>query len=152
MSQNTENNTKEFTPNDDLDLFFNDFIKRGDVCKEREIVPGFNIKVRVLSTGELISAEAVMRTTPNFPMDVVQKVRCASILSQAIISINGMQVVKEGSSKEEEYSRRSNLYKRLLDMASYVVTKSYELYLEAVTEQSELYTNPEKVSKKIENF
>jgi hypothetical protein len=153
MNENSdEKDIKDFQAEDDLDLFFNDFIKKGQIEKEDEVVPGFKIKVKVLSAGELITAESVMRVNPEIPPDIVQKARCASILSQATISINGSLIIKDKMTRKEIAMRQAHLYQRLLDMPAYVVQKAYELYLEAVLEQNKLYSNPEELSKKIENF
>lgn len=143
---------KEFEINKDLNMFFENFIKEGNVIMEREVVSGFKVKLRPLSTSELLSAETVLLNNDTIPTDVVLKVRAASILSQSIISINGMDIEKKDSSQDENVMRRSALYKNLLSLPALIVQKSYELYLEAVNKQNDIYTNGEKISENIENF
>jgi hypothetical protein len=144
---------KDFNPSEDLNLFFNNFIKAGTVTKEEDIVPGLRLKVKVLNTGELLTAESVLQlSNPNIPFDVVEKVRAASILSQAILEINGVPVEKDDMKPEQNSQRRSALYSQLLKMPALVVQKSYELYVTAVREQNKLYTTDGEIEKKAENF
>ena len=70
--------------NNDLKLLFDNFIKTGEVTKEKEIVPGVKVKVKVLSAGDLLIAQTIMGHQ-NAPSDVTVKLRAASILSQSII-------------------------------------------------------------------
>ena len=148
-----EKQPQDFTKEDDLYSFFDNFIKKGVVIKEKEIVPGFNIKIKVLDTGELLSAESVLSVTnPNIPYDIIQKVRAASVLSQAIISINGINVEQPDAPTDVNYQRRSGLYSKLLKMPALVIQQSYELYIEAVREQNSLYNNQVDMSDKVENF
>jgi hypothetical protein len=148
-----EKDPRDFKPEDDLDIFFENFIKRGTVIEEDEITPGFKIAVKVLDTGELLTAESVLATTnPHIPYDIIQKVRAASILSQAIIRVNGIDVEKEGLSKEKNHERRTGLYSKLLKMPALLVQKAYELYIKAVKKQNEIYGNQKKMIDNIENF
>lgn len=147
-----EKDIKDFNPDDDLDLFFNDFIKKGRVEKEGEVVPGLRVRLKVLNTGELVSAEALMRMSSEFPPDVVVKIRGASILSQAILSINNYEIEKENMEIEQIKQRRSKLYRQLLEMPAYVVQKTYELYLDAVIEQNKFYSEAKETAGKIKNF
>lgn len=143
---------EDFKITDDLDLFFNDFIKKGIITREDEVVPGFKVKLKVLNTGELLSAESIMIMTQGIPYDIVQKVRCASILSQAILTVNGIDVDKEDLSKEQLMERRRGLYSSLLDMPAYVIQKTYDIYIDAVKEQNRLYSSKEELGNSIENF
>jgi septum formation inhibitor-activating ATPase MinD len=145
-------NVENFKQEDALELFFNNFIKQGNVIKEETVVPGMKVKLKVLDTGELLAAESILAlTNPGIPVDVIQKVRAASILSQSVMAINGMDVEDEKLTSEVNKARRNNLYKNLLKMPAFVVTKIYKLYTDAVAEQNELYTNGGLVGK-IENF
>ena len=137
----------------DLSLFFENFIKTGIVTKEREIVPGFKVKLKVLNIGELMSAETIsFQMNSDFPVDVVLKLRSASVLSQAILSVNGIEILKDSNTKQENRSRQNLLYRQLLDMPAYVIQKTYELYIEAVEEQNNIYKTANSVGDKIENF
>lgn len=150
MEQNKK--VEDFTVTDDLNIFFDNFIKSGEVVKEKEIAPNFKVKLRVLNTGELLSAESIMKATTDIPADIVAKVRAASILSQAIISINDLEIEKNNLTQEENNMRRVNLYKQLLKMPAIVIQKSYELYIEAVKEQNDLYENLDETIEKVKNF
>ena len=137
----------------DLMSFFDNFLKTGVIVKEKLIVPGFQVKLKVLNTEELLLAETILAATnPNIPMDVIQKVRAASILAQAIITINGLEVEKEDMAPGENSKRRDNLYRHILKMPALVIQKTYEFYIEAVKEQNALYENHAETGKKIENF
>ena len=148
-----EKKIKDFKISDDLSLFFDDFIKKGVTTKEEEVVPGLKVKLKVLDTNELLSAESIVFATSKVPADIVVKVRCASILSQSILSINGMEIDKEGDTEEEKRGRRSALYRKLLEMSAYVLQKTYDLYIEAAKEQMEFYSGGLKeIDETIENF
>ena len=135
----------------DLSMIFENFIKTGVVEKEKEIVPGFKIKVKVLNTGELLVAESIMNNS-SAPADIVARVRAASILSQAILILNGSPVEREDLSKEDIRVRRAMLYTELLKMPAMVIHKAYEFYIECVEEQNGKYTNIGETIKDMQNF
>ena len=86
------------------------------------------------------------------PDDVVEKVRGASILSQAILSINGSDIEKENLTKEEVRTRRFVLYKQLLSLPSIVIQKMYEFYIDCLKKQEDIYVNFDKTVDDIKNF
>jgi hypothetical protein len=147
-----ENKVQDFNVNQDITLFFNNFIKSGEVIKERTVAPNFKVKLRVLNTGELLAAESVLLSTEGIASDIVAKVRAASILSQAVISINGIDIEKENLKKEENNMRRSSLYQQLLKTPAIIVQKAYALYIEAVKEQNEMYDDIGELTEKTKNF
>lgn len=149
----TKTNLQEKGILDDLNAIFDDFIKSGTIAMEKEVVPGFKVALKVLSTGELLSAEAVISASnPNIPFDIMQKVRAASILSQAITSINGVPIEREGFDKDDVRARRNALYSQMLKMPALVVQETYKLYMDAFAAQNELYANHEQARTAIENF
>ncbi|MCX8074098.1 MAG: hypothetical protein N2749_00730 [Clostridia bacterium] len=150
MEQNKK--IEDFSVMDDLNIFFDNFIKTGEVVKEKEIAPNFKVKLRVLNTGELLAAETILKATNDIPTDIVAKVRAASILSQAIISINDLDIEKNNATQEENNLRRINLYKQLLRMPAIIVQKTYALYIDAVQEQNSLYENLDETVEKVKNF
>ena len=89
---------KENELGQDLFKIFDNFIKPGVVVEEKEVVNGMKIKLRVLNISEQLEAESII-STERVPADVVAKVRGASILSQAILSINGSDIEKENLTK-----------------------------------------------------
>lgn len=133
----------------DMDLIFDGLIKRGVIIEEREIVKGFKIKVKPLTTGELILAEAVYSSKASD--DFLVKVRAASILSKAIISINGNSVENDAFSAEENNQRRRALYNHLLELPMIIVTKAYDFYLECVHKQNNIFEDGQ-AGEAIENF
>jgi hypothetical protein len=153
---NTEQNAEDLTnPTFDQELanFFEGFLKEGVIIREKEVVPGFKVKLKVLNTEELLVAESILKNqNPHIPSDVVIKVRAASILSQAILKLNDMDVEREDLSDSENELRRRALYKQVLRMPALVIQKTYEFYVEAVQEQNALYEEPKKLGEKIENF
>ena len=152
QSQNSENLTDP-TFDKELDVFFENFLKEGVVIKEKEVVPGFKIKVKVLNTEELLVAESILTNqNPHIPSDVIIKVRAASILSQAILKLNDMDIEREDLPELDNNMRRRALYKQILKMPALVIQKAYEFYVEAVREQNALYDSPEKLGEKIGNF
>jgi hypothetical protein len=139
--------------NQELSNFFENFLKEGIVIKEKEVVPGLKIKLKVLNTEELLIAESILSNqNPHIPTDVMIKVRAASILSQSIIKLNDMDIEREDLSDEENGFRRRGLYKQVLKMPALVIQKAYEFYVEAVQEQNRLYNSPKDLSDKISNF
>ena len=142
---------KENMDNKDLNLFFENFLKTSELIKEKEITPGLTVKLRVLSAGDLLVAQSIMGHSDS-PTDIVVKIRAASILSQALISINEMVIERDGFTEREIRERRVALYSQLLKMPSMVIQKMYELYLEAVEEQNNKYTNFSETTDDIVNF
>ena len=147
-----KNTPENFESGEDLNLFFDNFIKSGEVIKEKEVAPGFVVKLRVLNTGELLSAETVMLSIENTPSDIVAKVRAASILSQAIISINGINIEKSDMNPETIGARRLGLYRQLLKTPAIIVQKTYALYVDGAKDQVEHYDNFDETLEKIKNF
>jgi hypothetical protein len=156
MSNETDKKASDLTDpsfTDELNLFFDNFLKEGIIIKEKEISPGFKVKLKVLNTEELLVAESILSSSnPHIPSDVIIKVRAASILSQAILNLNDMAIEREDLTDQENNNRRNGLYKQILKMPALLIKKTYELYVEAVTEQNALYENPSELGKKIENF
>lgn len=144
MSNKTEQNQ-------DLVFLFENFIKPGCVLKEKEVVPGFKVKLKALNTGELVMAEAIANSE-KIPVDIVTKIRAASILSRAIVSINGVDIDIDGSTQEETTSRRSVLYTQLLNTPAIVVQRTYEFYISVVEEQNQRYTNAGQNLEDFQNF
>lgn len=149
---NNDKKIEKENENKDLDLLLNDFIKNGIVEKTKLIVPGFKVRLKVLDTGELLTAEAFMDMSVA-PKDIVARVRAASILSQAIISINDVDIIPEGfDSQNYIISRKRDLYQKLLKMPAMVVQKTYEFYIECVKEQNDKYEDLEGTIEDIKNF
>lgn len=132
-------------------LLFDNFIKTGVIEKEKEIVEGFKIKLRVLNTGELLIAESIMKES-TAPVDIVARIRAASILSQSIISINGSKINRDDFSEMDVRKRRIVLYQQLLRMPAIVIQKTYEFYMECVNEQNSKYENFKETADEIRNF
>lgn len=150
-NDNNNKNKKEEDLNSDLQFLFDGFIKEGKIVDEKEVVPGFKVKLKVLDTGELLIAESIMSES-TAPVDIVARVRAASILSQAIIELNGAVIEKEGSSPQDIRIRRALLYKQLLKLPAIVVQKSYAFYIDCVKKQDKKYTDVQKTMDEIENF
>lgn len=138
--------------NDDLLNIFDEIIKPGVVEMEEEIVKGFTVKVKVLDTGEAVAAEAIMRYDGKIPSDLVARVRGASILSRAIVSLNGDIIEREGMTAGEIDRRRQVLYTQLLKLPALLIQKAYELYVKAYAKQQEYYTNLDETGEEIKNF
>lgn len=147
--ENKKNNTED--SNFDVVMLFDNFIKTGKLEKEKEVVPGMTIKLKPLNTSELIAAEAIMSYS-SAPADIVAKVRGASILSQAMISINGDIMASDNIDSEALRQRRIVLYQQILKLPPIVIQRMYEFYLEVVEEQKNKYENIEDTVRDIENF
>ena len=142
---------KENELGQDLFKIFDNFIKTGVVVEEKEVVNGMKIKLKVLNISEQLEAESSI-STERVAADVVAKVRGASILSQAILSINGSDIEKENLTKEEVRTRRFVLYKQLLSLPSIVIQKMYEFYIDCLKKQEDIYVNFDKTVDDIKNF
>lgn len=142
---------KENHDNKDLNLLFDNFLKPGVVLKEKEVVKGFKVKLKPLTTGELLSAEAIMDNS-TAPADIVAKVRGASILSQAIVSLNDVEIERDDFTPQESRGRRLELYRQLLKMPPMVIHKAYSFYIECVEEQNSKYQDIPGLADQIENF
>lgn len=136
----------------DLENIFDDIIKEGYKAKEKEILPGFKVKLRPLSYNELSRAEAeISRRNPGVPEDITVKLRCAKILSYAIIALND-SLIDDPEQPEKNEERRIYLYDRLVKMPTIFVQEAYQLYIESVMEEDNFYRNPVEVGEEIENF
>lgn len=151
MNDKDNNQHKDDVLSDDITKLFDNFIKEGVVIKEEEVLPDLKIKLKVLSVGELLAAQSIIDESSG-PVDIVSKVRGASILSQAILALNNMDIEKDSYSPKEIRIRRATLYTQILRMPSIAVQKMYELYLRAVEEQNQRYNNIGKMAEDIENF
>jgi len=150
MDKNHEENN-----NNTLDMikFFDTFLKPGTAIIEKEIVPGLQVKIKALTANELIIAESMIRVNnPSIPMDIIQKIRGAAILSQAIIQLNDMVIEREDMDVADNRARREQLYRNLLDFPPIVIAKAYDAYLEAVKMQNDFYEKPSEMKGQIENF
>lgn len=136
----------------DITNIFNDIIKDGYKSKEREVIPGFKVKLRPLSYNELSRAEAeISRRNPGIPEDITVKLRCGKILSYAIISLNG-SLIDDDENPERNDERRIFLYDQLVTMPTIFIQKTYQLYIDSVNEENIFYENPQEVNEEIKDF
>lgn len=143
---NTKNND-----NFDFEQFFDNVITKGRIEKEREVVQGLTIRLRPLDADEQISAESIsVASNLNMPIDTVEKIRAISMLSKAIIAVNGVKVFEEDDDSDIKSKKSEALYKKLLSLPSHVIDSIYVLYAECVGEQRNLYKDG--LQNKIENF
>ena len=134
------------TKSPDIENIFDAIIRDGYKAKEREVLPGFKVKLRPLSYNELSRAEAeISRHNPDVPQDITVKLRCAKILSAAIIAING-NLIDMPDQPETNEARRVYLYDRLVRMPTVHVQEAYQLYLEAVAEEADFYRKGSKLN------
>lgn len=145
-----ENENKTFT---DLDNIFDNFIKDGYVSDEREVIKGLRIKVKTLNSNELFKAEAeISERNPGIPQDITAKLRCAKILSYAIVTLNGNTILNDGATEEEKNDRRIALYIHLMKSPTILVQNAYDFYLETMQKEYNYYSIPNKISEEVENF
>lgn len=137
----------------DITNIFDNLIKDGMYSEEKEVLPGFKVKLRGLNTNEMFRAEAeINRQNPNIPVDITAKLRCAKILAYAIISINGDLIADESSMDEEMIAnRRLALYSQLVQCPPIFVIKTYEFYLDVVNKENNHY-DFKRISEETENF
>lgn len=164
-------NTKQVndTPNDipnkeslkGLMNFFENFIKTGIVKKEGLIAPDFPIRVRTLTTEEILRAETkIMQKVEGLNIsDVFLRIRACAILAIAIEKIGDNEIYTDeelkGFSQEAEESKldkQAMMYAMLLKMPPALIEKAYDLYTQALNEQTKLYSNPDEVIEQSENF
>lgn len=151
MSKETNIDNKETELGKDLFNIFDGFVKKGTVVEEREVISGFKVKLKVLNVSELMEAESIINID-RAPSDIVAKVRGASILSQAILTLNGNDIEKENLTKEEIRTRRFILYKQLLTLPAIVIQKIYSFYIECVKKQERYYSDFGKTVDEMQNF
>lgn len=151
MSKETNIDNKETELGKDLFNIFDGFVKKGTVVEEREVISGFKVKLKVLNVSELMEAESIINID-RAPSDIVAKVRGASILSQAILTLNGNDIEKENLTKEEIRTRRFILYKQLLTLPAIVIQKIYSFYIECVEKQEGYYSDFGKTVDEMQNF
>ena len=145
---NTENKTFA-----DLDNIFDNFIKDGYMSDEREVINGLKIRVKTLNSNDLFKAEAeINKRNPGIPQDITAKLRCAKILSYAIITLNGNTILNDDMTEEEKNDRRTALYIHLMKSPTILVQTAYDFYLETVKKEYEYYSIPNKISEEVENF
>jgi hypothetical protein len=155
MADGLKKDIKEEEKKYDIEFinFFDDLIQKGKVEKEEEIIPGMKVKLSPLDTNAQIAAEMVqIANNPYVPVDTIEKIRAISILSKAIVAINGASIVKENATTEENDARRKALYNKLFDLPSHVIDKAYNLYVEAIEQQKKIYGDVPKLEGNIRNF
>ena len=146
-------NKKESFLSLDIENIFENFIKPGVITREKTVAKGVTVEVKPLNPAELFSAEAEIKANnPRIAPDIIAKLRSASVLSYAVVSLNGVKIEKEGISQDDLIIRRAALYKQLMQTPMYVLQKMYEFYLEVVDEQRKLYENPKELNESLENF
>ncbi len=159
--ENKEINEQQKKINDELYNFFNNFITKGKVYKEKEVAPGFFVKLRALTTEEIIEAESViMHATDNLIVsDISVRIRSCSILSFAIEVLGDKEIYTAeeltGATEEDKNKanyKRAAMYNNLLKLPPQLLSKMYDLYLEAVKEQNSLYRDPSQIEEQSENF
>jgi len=137
----------------DLENLFDNIIKDGFKSKEKEIVPGFKVKLRPLSYNELVKAEAeISRRNPDIPADVTVKLRCGKILAAAIISINGVLIEDDSDTIEGNTARRTYLYDKLVTGPAVILQDTYVYYINTVAEEEAFYRNDKETVEAVENF
>lgn len=151
MLKETNIDNKETELGKDLFNIFDGFVKKGTVVEEREVISGFKVKLKVLNVSELMEAESIINID-RAPSDIVAKVRGASILSQAILTLNSNDIEKENLTKEEIRTRRFILYKQLLTLPAIVIQKIYSFYIECVEKQERYYSDFGKTVDEMQNF
>ena len=145
-----ENTTPDVTF--DIANIFDNLIKDGVYSEEKEVLPGFKVKLRGLNTNEMFRAEAeINRQNPNIPVDITAKLRCAKILAYAIISLNGDLIADETMSEEMVLQRRLALYTQLVQCPPIFVIKTYEFYLDVVNKENHHY-DFKTIVEETENF
>ena len=138
--------------------FFEHFIKEGRVYKEKEVAPKFKVKLKALNSEEILKAESVVvnATSNTLLSDIAIRIRACAILSYAIVELNGESVYTEdemeGNDNKSMESKRVAIYQMLLKLPPQILTSLYDVYLEAVQEQNELYSDASKVKEATENF
>lgn len=144
---------KEKNKTRDISSFFENFIKKNKFIKEYDFGNDFKVSMHPCTTGELMEAELFVRgQNPGIPVDTMIKLRSAAILSQAIDSLCGVKIEDPAQSEDDIMLRRTTLYTKILSLPPDLVEKMYECYLDVVDKQAELYKNPLKLDKEIENF
>ena len=147
--------------NEEMYDFFKDFILKSKVYKEKEVAPGFSVRVRALSAEEIIEAESVVATLSDYLIvsDVAVRIRSCSILSYAVEKLGDNEIYTQEEldavtkeAKDMANLKRASMYNNLMKLPPLLLNKVYDLYLEAVKEQNELYSDPEKVGEKSKNF
>jgi hypothetical protein len=137
----------------DINNISDDFIKQGFPPQEKEIFPGFTVKLRPLSYNEMCRAESeISRQNPDVPPDVTVKLRCGKILSYAITEINGIPM-EDKEVPERNMLRRIALYDRFMTGPTDLVQETYKFYLQTVEAENAYYRKPiREIEEGIENF
>lgn len=131
----------------EIENLFNNLIIPGVLIKEKEVVPGVKIKLKPLDVGEIVMAENMINN--DIPKDIATKLRAASILSRAIISINDLSF--ESEVRDERESKIRTLYSYLLKLPPLMIFKAYDFYLETVKEHDSFIMSGKR-DEEIGNF
>lgn len=133
-----------------MNRIFDDFIKPGKIQKEKEVLKDWKIKIQPLDLKDSTIVH-LMGGNTDMPFEATAKIKSARLLSKAIISINGYNVVADGQEDRED-ELRSALYTNIMKLPPVVVEKMFQFYLEVEDERDKIFKNPDKVAKEIENF
>lgn len=138
----------------DIDKIFDTLITTGRVELEREIFPGFTVKVRPLNTSEQLFAESklAIANNPDMPRDVVQRARMLSILSDATIAINGKPIISSEFPDEMNAERRRAMNTNYMKLPPDMIDQVFALYLEAVGQQNRIYSDGKGLKEGVSNF
>ena len=136
----------------DILNIFDNIIKKGEVEREKVIIPGLKVKLRPLGVGEVAEAEMKVSNMADASPDVIQKVKSAIILSESITAINDSPIEKDPSNITDSKIRRRTLYMKLMQMPTSVIIKMWEEYLLAVKDQEALLSDSTKLKEKLSDF
>ncbi len=158
---NAIDENKKKVINDKMYSFFKDFILNSKIYEEGEVAPGFFVRLRALSSEEIIEAESIVATLSEnlIVSDVAVRIRSCSILSYAIEKIGDEDIYSEeesdakgGEARQIANLKRAGLYQNLMKLPPQALKKIWDMYMKAVKRQNEYYENPEKLTEDSENF
>lgn len=156
MKQDEKQGAAKKAITEDLDAIFDVLIEKGRVELEKEVFPGFTVKLKSLSTAELLSAESMVgfANDPNVARDIVQKARQVSTLSRAILAINGSDIELVGPEIKDidNTIRRQALHERLMRLPPNRIDDIYAFYLDCVRQEEKLYLDFGKVTDGVNAF
>lgn len=149
-----EKNKRDEAVAQDINSMFDAIISKSELTDTFELIPGLNITLKTLNTGEILSAEAdAVTNNIKLPLDVMGRGRIISLLTAATQSINGVDIIQDNLSDADNYVRKISLHNKYLKLPPELVDIAYGKYNKLQSDKVELLNKPiEEISNGIKTF
>lgn len=133
-----------------FESMFDKVVTRGYITKDVSISSDFIVKLKPLSEGERIMAEAMIPQEAKASISVYKRAETIYMAAYATIELNGVDVIKAAEDEKiTEEDRVKFLAGQIKRLSSTQISKLAEEYNNLVLDQKKLY---ETVGEDVKNF